>query len=88
VFYMALIMAHLGESDRGLAVLRECMDRGFSSIHVLESNPWFDGLRSMKQFQALLKRAKAEFVEAQEVYHSAGGPHVLSSEVFVATPPN
>ncbi|MEP6637566.1 MAG: hypothetical protein ABJB97_12640, partial [Acidobacteriota bacterium] len=77
VFYMGLIMAHLGESERALTVLSESMDRGFSSVHVLLSNPWFDGLRSTAQFGELLKRAKARFVEADEVYRSAGGPLVL-----------
>ena len=28
VFYMGLIMAHLGESERALTILSECMDRG------------------------------------------------------------
>jgi len=87
VFYMGLIMAHLGESERALAVLKESMDRGFASVHVLLSNPWLEGLRSTTQFQQLVKRAKAEWVEAQEVYHIAGGPQVLSSEVLVAMPP-
>ena len=77
VFYMGLIMAHLGESERALTVLSECMDRGFSSVHVLLRNPWFDGLRSKAQFNELLKRGEARFVEASEVYRAAGGPQVL-----------
>jgi hypothetical protein len=77
VFYMGLIMAHLGESERALTVLSECMDRGFSSVHVLLRNPWFDGLRSTPQFNELLKRGEARFVEASEAYRSAGGPQVL-----------
>jgi DNA-binding winged helix-turn-helix (wHTH) protein/TolB-like protein len=80
VFYMGLIMAHLGESERALTVLNECMDRGFSSVNVLLRNPWFDGLRSTAQFSELLKRAKARFVEADEVFRSAGGPRVLGGD--------
>ena len=80
VFYMGLIMAHLGESDRALTVLRECMDRGFTSVAVLQNNPWFDSLRSTTQFRELLKLGKAHSVEAQEVYRAANGPQVLGSK--------
>lgn len=77
VFYMGLIMSHLGESERALTVLGECMDRGFSSVHVLRRNSWFDGLRSCAQFNDLLELAEAHFVEADELYRSSGGPQVL-----------
>jgi len=70
VFYMGLIMAHLGESERALTVLSECMDRGFCPVHVLLRNPWFDDLRSTAQFNELLKRGEASFLEADEAYRS------------------
>jgi len=70
VFYMGLIMAHLGESERALAALSESMDRGFCSPNVLRCNPWFDGLRSTVQFNELLKRGEASFLEADEAYRS------------------
>jgi len=76
---MGLIMAHLGESERALAVIRESIDEGFSSVNVLRRNPWFDNLRPTPQFQELIKRGEAHFVEAQEIYRSAGGPQVLVS---------
>ena len=75
---MGLIMAHLGESERALIVLSECMDRGFSSIQVLRRNPWFDCLRSTAHFKDLTMRAEAHLLEAQEVYRTAGGPQVLT----------
>jgi DNA-binding winged helix-turn-helix (wHTH) protein/TolB-like protein/Tfp pilus assembly protein PilF len=78
VFYMALIMAHLGESERALAVLSECMDRGFSSVEVLLRNPWYENLRSSKQFRKLVQRAKERFEEADEAYRSVDGPQLLS----------
>ena len=80
VFYMGLIMARLGESDRALTVLSESMDLGFSSVHVLQGNPWFDGLRSTAPFNELVKRAEARFREADEVYRAAGGPLVLGGD--------
>ena len=86
VFYMGLIMSHLGESERALTVLRECMDRGFSSIQVLRRNPWFDGLRSNAQFDELIKLAETRFVEADEVYRTAGGPQVLGGDLGAAAP--
>jgi len=83
VFYMGLIMARLGESKRALSVLNECMDQGFTSVHVMRRNPWFDGLRSTAQFNDLIKSAEARFVEADEVYRSAGGPQVLGAQLGV-----
>jgi DNA-binding winged helix-turn-helix (wHTH) protein/TolB-like protein len=77
VFYMALIMARLGELERSLVVLSESMDRGFSSAKVMHRNPWFDGLRSTVRFSELLERAEARVAEAYELYSSAGGPEVL-----------
>lgn len=77
VFYMSLIMARLGETERALSVLSESMDRGFSSVHVLQRNPWFDSLRSTTEFQKLLRRANACLAEAKEIYLAAGGPQLL-----------
>jgi hypothetical protein len=77
VFYMGLIMSHLGESDRALTVLSECMDQGFSSVNVLLRNNWLDGLRSTTEFSDLVKRAATQLAEAEEIYRSAGGPKVL-----------
>lgn len=77
VFYMGLIMARLGESNRALAVLSECIDRGFSSVRVLERNSWFDSLRSSAQFSELLNRSEERFVEAAGAFCSAGGPTLL-----------
>lgn len=86
VFYMGLIMSHLGESERALAVLSECMEQGFSSIHVLQNNPWFDKLRSMTLFRELIKRGNAHSLEAREVYRAAGGPQVLGGDPGYAVP--
>ena len=79
VFYMGLIMAHLGESKRALTVLGESMDQGFSSVDVLRRNPWFDGLLSTTKFKELIKRGEASFVEADEMFRSAGGAQVLGT---------
>jgi hypothetical protein len=70
-------MARLGESNRALAVLSECIDRGFSSVRVLERNSWLDSLRSSVQFSELLKRSEERFVEAAGAFCSAGGPTLL-----------
>lgn len=77
VFYMGLIMAHLGESKRALTVLNACMDRGFSSVHSLLHNSWLEGLRSTTQFKHLVRRAEARFIKADDIYRSAGGSQAL-----------
>jgi len=84
VFYMGLIMARLGKTERALAVLSESMNQGFSSVHLLQHNPWFDGSRSTLKFVKLVERAKASFTEAEREYRAAGGPHVLKSDRLVA----
>lgn len=71
MFYMALIMTHQGESKRALNVLRESMDHAFSSVRVLQNNPWFAGLHSSPAFSDLLQRAQGCLAEAEEIYHSA-----------------
>jgi hypothetical protein len=86
VFYMGLIMARLGETERALTVLSESMNRGFSSFHVLLRNPWFDGLRSNAQFDELIKLAETRFFEADQVYRSPGGPQVLGGDLGVPVP--
>jgi len=81
VFYMGLVMAHLGESERVLTALSKSMDQGFSSVHVLRRNPWFDGLRSTTEFDELLRRSESRFLMAEEAYRNAGGPRVLEEGV-------
>jgi|GEM_PF-1686926 len=80
VFYMGLIMARSGKTERALTVLSESMDRGFSSVYVLQRNPWCDGLRSTLKFVQLVERAKANFIEADQEYRAAGGPQVLRGD--------
>jgi DNA-binding winged helix-turn-helix (wHTH) protein/TolB-like protein len=84
VFYMGLIMARLGKTERALTVLSESMDRGFSSVHVLQHNPWFEASRSTLEFVKLVERAKGSFIEADKEYRAAGGPQVLGSDRVVA----
>ena len=77
-------MARMGETERALTVLSESMDRGFSSIHVLQRNPWFHGLRSTLKFATLVDRARASFFKADQEYRAAGGPQVLGIDTSVA----
>ncbi len=71
VFYMGLIMAHLGESERALKALSKCMDEGFNAHQVLLRNSWFDRLRSRTEFSDLLARGEARFVVANEMFCDA-----------------
>jgi TolB-like protein/tetratricopeptide (TPR) repeat protein len=77
VFYMGLIMAHVGRTDRALEVLHQSVDRGFSSFLTLKRNPWFDGLRSTASFSDLLKRAETHLIEADAAYRAVDGQRVL-----------
>jgi DNA-binding winged helix-turn-helix (wHTH) protein/TolB-like protein/tetratricopeptide (TPR) repeat protein len=73
VFYMALVMARLGETDRALAVLAASLKRGFCSYHVLARNAWFDSLRSHPRFEETLRAAEAQCRDAVKAYQDCGG---------------
>jgi hypothetical protein len=73
VFYMALVMSRLGETDRALAVLAESHQMGFCSYEALARNPWLDSLRSLPKFQSIQKAVKARCRKAAKVYKDAGG---------------
>ena len=77
VFYMGLIIARLGETDRALTVLQEAVDRGFSSVDVLQRNPWFDELRSTNRFAKLMRQGETHLLSAREAYQLAKGTEVL-----------
>ena len=77
VFYMGMIMAHIGETEKALEVLHESMIRGFSSLPVLRSNPWLDGLRATTGFAELLAQVETRFIEAEAAYTAAQGSRIL-----------
>jgi tetratricopeptide (TPR) repeat protein len=77
VFYMGMIMAHIGETEKALEILHESMNRGFSSLPVLRSNPWLDGLRATTGFAELLAQAETRLIEAEAAYSAAQGSRIL-----------
>ncbi|HEX7295216.1 MAG TPA: winged helix-turn-helix domain-containing protein [Pyrinomonadaceae bacterium] len=77
VFYMGMIMAHLGETERALEVLHESMNRGFSSFLVLRSNPWLADLRATTGFAELRAQAETHFIQAETAYAAAHGSRIL-----------
>jgi tetratricopeptide (TPR) repeat protein len=73
VFYMALVMSRLGETDRALAVLAESLHRGFCSFEALTRNPWLDSLRSHQKFGEILQAMKLRCNNTAKVYKDASG---------------
>jgi DNA-binding winged helix-turn-helix (wHTH) protein/tetratricopeptide (TPR) repeat protein len=79
VFYMALIMARLGESKRSQEVLTECVGRGFFPAGVLKRNPWFASMHSASDFDELCEKASERSEDALAVYRRGGGPELLAN---------
>jgi hypothetical protein len=77
VFYMGLIIAHQGQSERALSVLSESIDRGFTAAHVLLRNPWFNSLRSTAPFTEFIRRSQEGMVCANDIYRAGLGTQVL-----------
>lgn len=73
MFYMGMILARVGESNRALQVLDKSIDRGFFSPRLLLGNPWLAEMRSIPEFKGLIKRAQQRSDEANKAWYSAGG---------------
>jgi hypothetical protein len=56
-FYLALVHTALGEHDRAIELLRECVEIGSTSTVFLPSIRWLDPLRSDARFKELLELA-------------------------------
>lgn len=76
-FLMARNMARVAEVEIALAALQRTVERGFVCPRLLESDPWFDSLRSESDFFAVLDRARQERDEAAREFVRLGGRETL-----------
>jgi serine/threonine protein kinase/tetratricopeptide (TPR) repeat protein len=77
IFYMALVMARLGDHDRALDTLAKSLDKGFASPFVLIHHPWLESLRSGSRFAEILRAVDSRSREAVAAFRDLGGPKLL-----------
>jgi DNA-binding winged helix-turn-helix (wHTH) protein/tetratricopeptide (TPR) repeat protein len=68
LFYAARHLAHLGESDRALAVLDRVIQGGFFGQPTLAADPWLISLRKKAAFTRLMKKAEEQHTEAKAIF--------------------
>lgn len=56
-FYVARLLARVGDLERALFHLRGAVDGGFYCVSILARDPWLDGLRGLPAFSAIVAAA-------------------------------
>ena len=76
-FYVARHLAHLGETEDALAILKNVVEDGFFCLPAFTRDPWLDSLRGTSEFTAILRRAEARHRQAIINFLTAEGDRVL-----------
>ncbi|HET7292869.1 MAG TPA: protein kinase [Vicinamibacteria bacterium] len=76
-YLFAVQLARLGRTQRGLTILRQCLDEGYVLPKALAREPGFTDLANDPAFEDLLLAAEAERQESAGVFRDAGGPALL-----------
>lgn len=72
-------LARVGEVEIGLASLERIVADGFYCARMLETDPWFDALRSEPEYPELLDRARAGRDAAEAEFRRLGGGEILGT---------
>ena len=76
-FYVARLLARVGDLERALFHLRGAVDGGFYCVSILARDPWLDGLRGLPRFSAIVAAADTRYRSARAAFLDAGGDRVL-----------
>ena len=76
-FLLAAFVAQHGAAELALAVLARAVHGGFCCPTPMREDPYFEPIRALPAFGALLKRAEATHAEAREAFARAGGMGVI-----------
>jgi hypothetical protein len=79
MFYQVLGLAHAGDSDRGLEMLGEVVERGYYPSQTCASHRWICGRRPRPDFQSILQKAEHRRHLAFTSFVDAGGRVLLGS---------
>src|SRR6185436_1088283 len=73
-YYAARHLAHLGERRVALDALAQSVRGGYTCAAGLERDPWFDAIRSEREFTALAAISRERYESAAAAFRDAGGP--------------
>lgn len=76
-FYVARLLARVGDLERALLHLQGAVDGGFYCVSILARDPWLDGLRGLPGFSAIVAAADTRYRSARAAFLDAGGDRVL-----------
>jgi eukaryotic-like serine/threonine-protein kinase len=76
-FYVARHLAHLGEGEEALAILKNVVEDGFFCLPAFTRDPWLDSLRGTSEFTAIMRRAETRHRQAIISFLTAEGDRVL-----------
>jgi TolB-like protein len=77
-YFMARLVAAVGEDRLALAQLNRSLEGGYVLYHALvREDSWLDSLRSKDEFRPLVARAQTRYRQALAAFVDAGGPQLL-----------
>jgi serine/threonine protein kinase/tetratricopeptide (TPR) repeat protein len=76
--YIARQLVYLGEHDAGLEHLARSVDAGFHHARWLESDAWFDAVRTSALFASIMDKARHESDLSRAAFEAAGGSDLLA----------
>ncbi|MCG6989796.1 MAG: hypothetical protein LJF06_16675 [Gemmatimonadetes bacterium] len=83
-FYAARHIAHLGEGEKALEIIRGVLEMGYCCAHQLQHDPWLASVRAEPGFAEAAERADAALREATAQFKAAGGPEVVGPVAVAA----
>jgi serine/threonine protein kinase len=81
-YYVARLLARLGERERALAFLRQATEGGFICYSFMTRDPWLDGLRREPEFRDILRLGESRQKEALAAFLHAGGDRILGASLL------
>jgi non-specific serine/threonine protein kinase len=76
-FYIARQLCAVGDTEKGLTLLGQAIDGGFSAFEFMTRDPWLKPLRGSEEFRSILRRAEQRERQARAAFIEAGGERVL-----------
>ena len=77
LFLFGVMLMRLGVAERGLVVVGDAVQAGYTPASTLAANRAFDAVRSQPAFKAIEDDAWRRLRANQEMFEAAGGPEML-----------